>query len=260
MLAQGLFEEMDRLTASADILGKSNSRLQKQGHEKDEMNNSTMTEVMRLKQLEQVGKTEKDKMELKMKEADQVVVAARLAGANAKKIEEALAAERREREAERKGLMEEFRKVSEDKLRLEGTVQEMQGVEGGGAKGREDLKVRLDEMTEKVGELKRVNGEYKDQSKLMGAENEKMKGMVDGSKGGSSGYTVEQLELQIKTYKNKIMCNVCNEREKQVMLTRCCHTFCKPCIDQRIEGRGRNCPSCNDKFDKKEVTRMFLTG
>ena len=54
--------------------------------------------------------------------------------------------------------------------------------------------------------------------------------------------------------------NVCNEREKKCILTRCGHTFCRECIDTRIANRDRKCPSCGDKFGPNDVSNIWLTG
>jgi len=261
-LGGALLKEIDALAAAQDILGRSNARLLKQGREKEEMNRSSMTEVIRLKQLVERGKDENEALARQLKEAEQVVVAARLAGATSKKIEDALATNTREAADAEARFREELGKERSERAKVEGNLEETRLRMGGSGKAMGETKLRVEELTVKNADLMSNNGKLSDQVKVLGAENAKFKGSGggEGGGGGLTGFSVEHLELQVKTMRNKIMCNVCNEREKQVMLTRCCHTFCKPCIDERIAGRGRNCPSCNDKFDKKEVTRVFFTG
>jgi E3 ubiquitin-protein ligase BRE1 len=261
-LASNFLKEIDSLAASQETLSKSNARLQKQSHEKEEMNNSSMTNVMRLKQLVEVEKESVTAMALQIKEGEQVVLAARLAGTNVKKIEEALATKIREAAATESKLRDETAAVRVEKAAIEGALEEIRLKMSGSAKASEEMKALLDEMTDKVGELSSAKGNLEDELKVKAGEVEKLRASASGmgKAGGAGAYSAELLEVQIKNLRNKVMCNVCNEREKQVMLTRCCHTFCKECIDERIKGRGRNCPSCNDKFDAKEVSRIFLTG
>ena len=50
-----------------------------------------------------------------------------------------------------------------------------------------------------------------------------------------SEFTMEQIETQVKVLKSRLACNVCNERDKQVILMRCRHMFCRQCVDKNIK-------------------------
>jgi E3 ubiquitin-protein ligase BRE1 len=118
-----------------------------------------------------------------------------------------------------------------------------------------DLKAKVDELQESLAAESSSRGKLQDTVRVL----EKTAAGAPSGGGGKSGFSVEQLELQVNSLRNKVMCNVCNVREKEVMITRCGHTFCKACIDERITSRARQCPSCNDKFAATEVAKIWLT-
>ena len=68
----------------------------------------------------------------------------------------------------------------------------------------------------------------------------------------------ESLKEQLQMYRQLLKCSSCNLNDKQVVLTRCYHVFCKDCIDLRINTRQRKCPSCGDSFGVNDVHQLYL--
>lgn len=65
-----------------------------------------------------------------------------------------------------------------------------------------------------------------------------MKAVASAGKSGNSGvsaYTMDQMTEQVKYYKGRINCPVCNVREKNTILLRCKHMFCQHCVDINIK-------------------------
>lgn len=54
-------------------------------------------------------------------------------------------------------------------------------------------------------------------------------------------------------------CNVCHERQKNRIITKCCHVFCDVCIDRTLTARNRKCPGCGIVFAKVR-TGVYLVG
>jgi E3 ubiquitin-protein ligase BRE1 len=52
---------------------------------------------------------------------------------------------------------------------------------------------------------------------------------------------------------------VCRRNDKAVVITRCFHCFCDPCIRTRLDTRQRKCPSCAETFGANDVQRIYLT-
>ncbi|TIB14200.1 hypothetical protein E3P92_02077 [Wallemia ichthyophaga] len=53
-----------------------------------------------------------------------------------------------------------------------------------------------------------------------------------------------------------LRCSTCKNELKSHCITRCMHTFCKSCIDARIETRQRKCPICQIGFSASEVQKL----
>ena len=58
-----------------------------------------------------------------------------------------------------------------------------------------------------------------------------------GSTGGSaeSSFTVEQLNTQVSVLKGRLACPVCHYRDKDCIIMRCRHMFCKHCVEENIQ-------------------------
>jgi len=71
-------------------------------------------------------------------------------------------------------------------------------------------------------------------------------------------YSSEVLLTQVNHLKGRLSCPVCNSRDKQVILLRCRHMFCRHCVDTSIKNRSRKCPACGQRFDTKDVGDVWL--
>lgn len=68
----------------------------------------------------------------------------------------------------------------------------------------------------------------------------------------------KDLQEQLAIYKKLMRCNSCHLRDKNVVLTKCMHVFCKECIDTRLETRQRKCPNCGESFGSNDVKQIYL--
>ena len=50
-----------------------------------------------------------------------------------------------------------------------------------------------------------------------------------------------------------VNCSVCGLKEKSVVLAKCFHTFCRPCITGTMEARNRRCPVCKTKIGMDDI-------
>ena len=58
---------------------------------------------------------------------------------------------------------------------------------------------------------------------------------------------------------NMLRCSVCQDRFKEVAITRCFHLFCKECIETNLANRHRKCPMCGEKFGHDDVKQVYFT-
>lgn len=69
---------------------------------------------------------------------------------------------------------------------------------------------------------------------------------------------VKELEEELGNYKKLMKCNSCHIRDKNAVILKCMHCFCKTCLDIRLETRQRKCPNCGDSFGASDVKQIFL--
>lgn len=69
---------------------------------------------------------------------------------------------------------------------------------------------------------------------------------------------VKDLEEELGIYKKLMKCNSCHTRDKNAVILKCMHCFCKQCLDIRLETRQRKCPNCGDSFGANDVKQIYL--
>ena len=74
----------------------------------------------------------------------------------------------------------------------------------------------------------------------------------------SSVGIVKDLEEEVEIYKKLMKCNSCHTRDKNAVILKCMHCFCKQCLDIRLETRQRKCPNCGDSFGANDVKQIYL--
>ncbi|XP_076894352.1 E3 ubiquitin-protein ligase BRE1-like 2 [Bidens hawaiensis] len=70
---------------------------------------------------------------------------------------------------------------------------------------------------------------------------------------GSGEAAIQKLEDEIKECKSILRCGVCFDRPKEVVIVKCYHLFCNPCIQRNLEIRHRKCPACGMAFGQNDV-------
>ncbi|KAH7888505.1 BRE1 E3 ubiquitin ligase-domain-containing protein [Phlebopus sp. FC_14] len=68
----------------------------------------------------------------------------------------------------------------------------------------------------------------------------------------------EALSQEIEGLWKIVKCTTCKQGMREVVLTKCMHTFCKPCVETRIATRQRRCPNCNVGFAQSEVQTVYF--
>ena len=69
----------------------------------------------------------------------------------------------------------------------------------------------------------------------------------------------ELADEQLEFYKGMVKCPLCKRSDKDCLITKCGHAFCRDCIDERLASRNRKCPSCNQVFGQDLVGSLFLS-
>uniref|UniRef100_A0A7N0VA89 E3 ubiquitin protein ligase n=1 Tax=Kalanchoe fedtschenkoi TaxID=63787 RepID=A0A7N0VA89_KALFE len=79
-----------------------------------------------------------------------------------------------------------------------------------------------------------------------------LQAQIDGSS------VLMKLHEEIREYQEILKCSVCRERPKEVVITKCFHLFCHPCIQRIVDSRHRKCPSCSASFGVNDVKAVYI--
>ncbi|XP_019155373.1 PREDICTED: E3 ubiquitin-protein ligase BRE1-like 2 [Ipomoea nil] len=64
---------------------------------------------------------------------------------------------------------------------------------------------------------------------------------------------IQKLQDEINDCKATLKCGVCIDRQKEVVIAKCYHMFCYPCIQRNLEMRHQRCPGCGTTFGQNDV-------
>jgi E3 ubiquitin-protein ligase BRE1 len=76
--------------------------------------------------------------------------------------------------------------------------------------------------------------------------------------GGEKALSAD-VSRELEAMRMLLRCNVCHERTKDVIITKCWHIFCSPCIQRNLETRNRKCPGCGVAFGQHDVKPFYFT-
>ncbi|GJE95491.1 BRE1-domain-containing protein [Phanerochaete sordida] len=76
----------------------------------------------------------------------------------------------------------------------------------------------------------------------------------------ASAANVRESELQEEVEKcmSILKCSTCRQNMRNTVITKCMHSFCRNCVNERIQSRQRKCPACNLPFSQGEVQQLFF--
>jgi E3 ubiquitin-protein ligase BRE1 len=268
-------KELTAMTTNHTSMMTANVRLLKQITEKDEMNAKSLSTILHLKSTTEKLIEERDHLEIQMKNASQLALAARLATNAKDRVSEELLKEKNNLDERRIALEEQLLSTQAELNRI--------SVEWTNASSIIATKdTELLNMKQRCNRLVEENERYRDEIRQLKnavsqaerdarEKTEKLNEvMAKVSKDGdynvgtngavsSSSFTVEQLQTQVSVLKNRLACPVCHYRDKECIIIRCRHMHCKQCVDERVSNRSRKCPTCNVKFAENEVETIFLS-
>ena len=75
----------------------------------------------------------------------------------------------------------------------------------------------------------------------------------------SKGAKDEPAGEELDYYRSIVKCTLCKVNEKNCIINKCGHVFCRQCIEQRLNLRNRKCPGCSQQFDYQAVKDIYLT-
>ncbi|KAK7256480.1 hypothetical protein RIF29_29931 [Crotalaria pallida] len=69
---------------------------------------------------------------------------------------------------------------------------------------------------------------------------------------------IEKLQHELEEYREIVKCTICEDRTKQVVITKCFHLFCNSCVQKVAGSRHRKCPQCGTSFGANDVKPVYM--
>ncbi|KIP08412.1 hypothetical protein PHLGIDRAFT_88220 [Phlebiopsis gigantea 11061_1 CR5-6] len=85
----------------------------------------------------------------------------------------------------------------------------------------------------------------------------KAKATANSHHSSGSGREAE-LQEEVDKCMSILKCSTCRQNMRNTVLTKCMHSFCKNCVNERISSRQRKCPACNLPFSQGEVQQLYF--
>ena len=268
-------KELTAMTTNHTSMMTANVRLLKQITEKDEMNAKSLSTILHLKSTTEKLIEERDHLEIQMKNASQLALAARLATNAKDRVSEELLKEKNNLDERRIALEEQLLSTQTELNRISAEWTNASSIIATKDTELLNMKQRCNQLVEENeryrDEIRQLKNAVSQAERDAREKTEKLtEVMAKVSKDGdynvgtngtvsSSSFTVEQLQTQVSVLKNRLACPVCHYRDKECIIIRCRHMHCKQCVDERVSNRSRKCPTCNVKFAENEVETIFLS-
>ncbi|CAI5720154.1 unnamed protein product [Peronospora destructor] len=75
----------------------------------------------------------------------------------------------------------------------------------------------------------------------------------------STGELTDLERFELRDLQKPVNCSVCQDRRKDVIISKCFHMFCKECIENNLKSRNRKCPTCKKMFGQDDVKTVWFT-
>jgi E3 ubiquitin-protein ligase BRE1 len=75
----------------------------------------------------------------------------------------------------------------------------------------------------------------------------------------ATGELTDLERFELRDLQKLVNCSVCQDRRKDVIVTKCFHMFCKECIENNLKSRNRKCPTCKKMFGHDDVKTVWFT-
>ncbi|PKA46449.1 E3 ubiquitin-protein ligase BRE1-like 1 [Apostasia shenzhenica] len=252
-------EEADVYLSEIESIGQAygdtqtqNQQLLQQITERDGYNFKLVMEGVKARQLQDVMNSEVRVMDKKILEANSLID---LYGIKATQLDEQLnvwseqvsklVAEGLHNSVTLGNAQERLSDIQKESLRLRESLNEVQ---------IQAEKSRL-EVTELLIELE--SERFNKKRMYEGLETMTMK--ASSLKTRTDGQVVlEKLQQEAGKYRGILKCQVCHDRQKEVVIAKCYHLFCSQCVQRTIQSRHRKCPTCSASFGPNDVKSIYI--
>lgn len=249
---EAYLSEIETIGQAYDDMQTQNQHLLRQITERDDYNIKLVLEGVQARQLGDALLMEKQTMMRAIEHANASVEYCDMKGA---KIDDQI-----------KLCSEQVQKLQENRIQSSATLENNQrrllDVRKSSLQLRESLEEshsKLDRSRLGLAELQIELEKERFEKKRVEEELEVVRRKVSRLRSHSEGSSiVEKLHEELKEYREIVKCSICLDRPKEVVITKCYHLFCNPCVQRILETRHRKCPVCAAGFGANDVKPVYI--
>ncbi|CAN6566590.1 unnamed protein product [Malus baccata var. baccata] len=249
---EAYLSEIETIGQAYDDMQTQNQHLLQQITERDDYNIKLVLEGVRARQQQNAVLIDNRKMEREIQQGHHSL---NFYNMKAARIEDQL-----------KICKDHVQKVAEDKLQKQITLENTQKRLLEVRRQSQQLREALAASQSKVGESRKGLSELQLELEKERFEKRRKEEELEVLKRKASrlraeteaSSIVEKLQQELGEYKEILKCDVCLDRTKQVVITKCYHLFCNPCVKKVLETRQRKCPRCAVSFGPNDVKPVYI--
>jgi len=252
--------ELDAYIQEIDVIGRvyedmqaQNTRLLQQITERDALNHQLQNERLQLDQRASGMQEEKASFHSKVAHADSKAEVLRKRVTDAEGQIQRLMEEIAQGKAKFREADGQISETKQTVKKLEETIAQNKILSDSYQKQLADSQKSAQEIGDKL-DSERIRRQRGDEEiKTLRSRMERMK------RSETAAGLNKELEGELEDMRTLLRCSVCHERQKDVIITKCFHMFCKPCIERNLSSRHRKCPGCGVAFGTADVKNCFFT-
>ncbi|XP_014497758.1 E3 ubiquitin-protein ligase BRE1-like 1 isoform X1 [Vigna radiata var. radiata] len=249
---ENYLSEIESIGQAYDDMQTQNQHLLQQITERDDYNIKLVLEGVRARQKQDSLLMEKRVIEQDMQQAN---TSLNLYDIKASRIEDQL-----------KFCSDQLQRLAEDKLQCSVTSENTQRRLSDIRRQTQQIRDTVVELQSKIGsnrvtrmelrvELEKERFAKKRTEEDLEVARRKFSRLKEQNEGSSIN---EKLQQELEEYREIIKCSICQDRAKEVVITKCYHLFCFSCIQKVAGSRHRKCPQCATSFGVNDVKPVYL--
>lgn len=239
---EAYIEEIDVISSEFDEIQRSNTNLLEQ------LTEQSKTQVkLRAQMLKQEKEVANVRQEMRQREEKQ---------AGERDLHEKRRVERDHIQKEFNKMEVKYSELKSDMRKKEKVLMDLEAAEARLKKRVESLEAELESQRASHAESLKKRKLHETDSVHEGASPKKPAAQPTPS---ISEKELQRQKVQMKHYQKLLFCSICATGEKEVIIKRCLHMFCKECLSKSLQSRNRKCPACGDKFSQSEVQPIYWT-
>ncbi|KAK7395594.1 hypothetical protein VNO78_16158 [Psophocarpus tetragonolobus] len=249
---ENYLSEIESIGQAYDDMQTQNQHLLQQITERDDYNIKLVLEGVRARQKQDSLLIEKRVIEQEVQQAN---ISLNLYDMKAARIEDQL-----------KFCSDQLQKLAEDKLQSSVTLENTQKRLSDIRRQSQQVRDTVVEMQSKIGsnrvtrmelqvELEKERFAKKRVEEDLEIARRKFSRLKEQNESSS---LTERLQQELEEYREIIKCSICQDRAKQVVITKCFHLFCYSCIQKVAGSRRRKCPQCATSFGPNDIKSVYM--